>query len=519
MVIVVNERDPDSLRVGRHYSERRGVPEENILRLDAPTKETISRQEFVETIYNPLLRQLIEKDWIRGMTSPLRDDEGRMRGIVEGHRIAYLVLCRGVPLRVEHDPALVTPEMERTGRKEFLTSQASVDSELALLTVKAPSIAFMANPLFQNGEPSQLDLFRVIKVARLDGPTAAHAMALVDGALEAERKGLRGRAYLDVAGPHPNGVEWLRSTGEQIRALGYDLTVRDAQGVFPIAARFDAPVLYFGWYAPDMVGPFELEDFRFPPGAVAFHIHSFSARTLRSDTAGWSGPLVARGAAVTVGNVFEPYLELSHRPDLFLEHLRQGGNVGDAGAYSIRGYGWQAVLIGDPLYRPFALSLEEQLDAAMRSEEETLSSYSILRRMNQLVSEDERKEALTLGTQGLDRHPSLALALRVAELQVEARERRQALQTLRMFSHLQRVPLREVMVAKEAADLLSSLNEHARALEVYEILLREGRLRVELKLPLLEDGIRLADRLGGNGRTRAWRRELEAMRAAGGAAD
>src|SRR5690606_38786282 len=204
----------------------------------------------------------------------------------------------------------------------------SVDSELALLLVRAPSISYVTNPLFQNANPNPADLQRVIKVARLDGPTAKDAMALVDGALEAEEKGLRGRAYVDVTGPHANGVEWLRAVGKMTEEAGFDTTVRDGSGVFPVASRFDAPAIYFGWYANDLKGPFELEGFRFAPGAIALHIHSFSARTLRSETLGWTGPLVARGAAATWGNVYEPCLELSHLPHLFLAYLLQEGTVG-----------------------------------------------------------------------------------------------------------------------------------------------------------------------------------------------
>src|SRR5690606_29897869 len=123
---------------------------ENILAIEAPVSETISRAEFVEKIHNPLLRNLIEKDWVEGISSTLVDEEGRNRSLVEGHRMSYLVLCRGIPLRVENDPARITAEMTQAVKKEFLTNAASVDSELALLLVRAPSISYVTNPLFQN---------------------------------------------------------------------------------------------------------------------------------------------------------------------------------------------------------------------------------------------------------------------------------------------------------------------------------------------------------------------------------
>jgi uncharacterized protein (TIGR03790 family) len=508
VVIVVNARDADSLRIGRHYAERRGIPEANILKIDAPATETISRQEYIDTIHNPLQSKLLETGWLQGIPSTLKDRDGRFRSIIEGHRISYLVLCRGVPLRISNDPDSITPEMERSLQKEFLTNQASVDSELALLPVAAPWIGFVVNPLFGNASPAPLDLQRILKVSRLDGPTAAAAMALVDGAIEAEQRGLRGRAYVDTAGPHPNGVEWLRATAKQIRDQGFDLDLREAPGIFPVENRFDAPALYFGWYANDLAGPFELSGFGFPPGAIAFHIHSFSARTVRSGTAGWCGPLVERGAAVTLGNVFEPYLELSHQPQLFLESLLKGNTVGDAAAYSIRVYSWQNVVIGDPLYRPFLVPLDEQLERVRVGEGGALGSYAVIRRVNQLAARNQREEAITLARQSMERHPSLALALKLAQLQNEARDRRQAINTLRVFSHLRQVPLMEVMVAKEAADLLSVLNEQSQALAVYEVLLATPGLPPAVQRSLLESGVILADRLGQNQRTREWRSQL-----------
>src|SRR5689334_3507560 len=52
----------------------------------------------------------------------------------------------------------------------------------------------------------------------------------------------------------------------------------------------------------------------FVPGAFAYHLHSFSAASLRSTTRNWVGPLLAKGATITMGCVDEPYL--SGTPDV-----------------------------------------------------------------------------------------------------------------------------------------------------------------------------------------------------------
>ena len=62
---------------------------------------------------------------------------------------------------------------------------------------------------------------------------------------------------------------------------------------------------------------------------------------------------MALGVTATLGTVFEPYLQFTHRPSLFLRALSRGKNFGDAVYYALPALSWQAVAIGDPLYRPF----------------------------------------------------------------------------------------------------------------------------------------------------------------------
>ena len=46
--------------------------------------------------------------------------------------------------------------------------------------------------------------------------------------------------------------------------------------------------IYAGWYDGDVSGPFTLPKVEFMPGAFAYHLHSFSADTLRSETSHWA---------------------------------------------------------------------------------------------------------------------------------------------------------------------------------------------------------------------------------------
>jgi hypothetical protein len=108
-------------------------------------------------------------------------------------------------------------------------------------------------------------------------------------------------------------------------------------------------------------GPFTEPDFRFVPGAIAVHIHSFSASTLRDPKSNWVAPLVSKGAAASIGNVYEPYLQLTARLDIFNDRLLHGFTFAESAYMSIRALSWMSVMVGDPLYRPYASWL--QIDA------------------------------------------------------------------------------------------------------------------------------------------------------------
>jgi uncharacterized protein (TIGR03790 family) len=354
LILLANSNQPASLQVARHYADVRHVPLANIVILPMSSEETVSWSEFIDSIWNPLEAELVQRRWLDSIPMSLHDAEGRTKYSVSGHRISYLVICRGVPLRISNDPARYEHGPSFDDRSNFRANEAAVDSELSLLALPNHTIGgFLTNPLFGVDRPTTLQSQQVIKVSRLDGPALNEVLALPDRAILAERLGLKGRAYVDLGGNHPDGDRWLEEVVRQLEQLRITTVVDRKRTTFPADTPFESPVLYFGWYAERVNGPFLKTGFRFPDGAIAMHIHSFSAETLRRDSERWCGPFVARGVTATVGNVFEPYLQLTHRPDLLLRALARGDTFGDAVYFAQRALSWQTIAIGDPLYRPF----------------------------------------------------------------------------------------------------------------------------------------------------------------------
>lgn len=353
-VILVNSLQPESVALGRDYAKQRGIPAANLVALAMPTEETIRWHAFVDRVWQPLQDELLLRGWISGLFAAggERDGLGRRKVKLTGHRMAYLVVCRGTPLRIEPDPSLRLKAVVAGRTEENTTNQGAVDSELTMLAIGGYDLAgWLPNPYFNTARPPAVASL-VVKVSRLDGPTWEDARGLVRSALAGEREGLGGRYYVDTGGPFEAGDTWLEETARQLGWLGLAGEVDRNKSTFGPEAKITDAAWYFGWYAGELNGPFAQPGFRFRPGAIALHIHSFSAETLHSPMKNWCGPLVARGAAATFGNVYEPYLALSERPDLLVAALVRGETLGDAAYAAMPALSWKAIVIGDPLYRP-----------------------------------------------------------------------------------------------------------------------------------------------------------------------
>lgn len=513
VVVLANSDEPESVRLAEYYAEKRGVPKGNIIALPMPLAESVNWRTFVDAVFNPLQAELVKRDWIDAIGMELADTAGRKKYAMSGHNISYLVVCRGVPLKVVNDPKLPEENLPAAANKAFKTNAASVDGELALLAVSNPPLAaFVPNPLFKKDAPSALELQQIVKVGRLDGPTFGDARRLVDQALEAERTGLIGRAYVDIGGPHKTGDTWLEDTVKELEPLDYDMEVDRGRGSLGEWARMDGAALYFGWYAGAVNGPFLREGFTFPPGAVALHIHSYSANTLRSTTRGWVGPLVARGVTATFGNVTEPYLELTHQPHLVLKALARGDRLGDAAAYSVPVYSWQAMAVGDPLYRPFKVTAEAQW--AMR---ETLSPerrvYVVLRRMRELDRAGRRNDAIGIGREAQKEAFNLVVAVTLVDLQLKAGDTAGARAALEAATTRRRFAEEEAPVAAVVAQRLLEMKDAKAAVGVWYAVLGGRDLPKDVRVRWLKAALAAARAAKDARQAVRWDEELAALTA------
>jgi uncharacterized protein (TIGR03790 family) len=313
------------------------------LRLQAPTSDEVTREQFSRTIETPLIA------WF-----------GRQAA---HDRIACLVLTKGVPLRIAGT----------TGRNG---TTASVDSELALLYRRmtgkpVPPQGFVVNPYFTGDQPisawrpfshENVDIFLV---TRLDGYTADDAIALID---RAQAPAASGRVVLDMkAALDDKGNQWLQAAADRLRLMGLgDRVVLDTTSA---VVRDQQDVLgYYSWGSNDpAITDRDLHN-RFAPGAIAGQFVSTDGRTFQEPPAGWTfgrwpekdthhagspqslaGDLIRQGVTGVSAQVAEPFFDATIRPEILFPAYLSGFTLAEAYYLAMPFLSWQTVVVGDPL--------------------------------------------------------------------------------------------------------------------------------------------------------------------------
>lgn len=352
-IVVFNTKDLYAADLAGYYAQQRGIRFDHVVGLDCPTAEEITRDQYDRTIALPLRQMFLERDWWR------RADTAESQP-PERNLIRFIALIRGIPLKIAAAPNYPGdspgPRPPAGNRNE-----AAVDSELATLGLCARQISgFVPNPYFRAFSPI-LDANRpdLMLVSRLDGPSPAIVRRMIDDAIATERSGLAGFCYVDTRGikegGYAEGDEWLRQAAADAQHDGMPTILDAGDAQFAPAYPLRHAALYYGWYSQQVAGPIARPDFAFARGAVAAHIHSWSAGTVRDPAQNWVGPLLAKGAAATVGNVYEPYLTLTCHLGTFQERLRAGFTFAESAYMATPILSWMATVVGDPLYRPFRL--------------------------------------------------------------------------------------------------------------------------------------------------------------------
>lgn len=352
-VVIYNSDYAQSRELAQYYANKRGIPTDHLIGLECPIDDSMSRQQYDQMIRKPLFEAFVRRGWWKLTQKEVKDEKGNdvPVTVVEDSSVRVIALMRGIPFQIRRD--IQNPPNSKE-------DEASVDSELCLLGLAGQNLAgAVRNPYFNQGMRFQMYQATpgLMLVGRLDAPDAETVKRMIDDAILAEKTGLRGRAVIDLAqktGAYQEGEDWLIQSAILFREHGIPVFIDKEESL--IADHWPLPdtALYFGWYAPTASGAIASQSFRFMPGAIACHLHSFSGAAIRASDRHWVGPLLRQGAAAVLGNVFEPYLSLTVHFDLLNKRLLEGYTLVESSWVATPVLSWMNVVCGDPLYRPYA---------------------------------------------------------------------------------------------------------------------------------------------------------------------
>ncbi len=321
---------------------------ENVIRLTTSVEEQITLVDYGRTIEGPIAQALTKHG--------------------SHDRILYLVLTKGIPLRIEGT----------AGRKG---TTSSVDSELTLLYRRLTGTAVavvgpIANPYFLGERPitdaqpfthRQHDIFLV---TRLDGFSEQDVIELID---RAQTPSPTGRIVLDQrTGSDAAGERWLSAAAARLKDLGQADRVLLENTPAPVRNQQDV-LGYYSWGSNDPQNRARRLGHRFVPGAIAATFMSTDARTFKMPPDGWApaaensdaasvfagssqslaGDLIREGVTGLAANVSEPYLDGAIRPDILFPAYLSGFSLVEAFYLASPYLSWQTVVLGDPLCAPF----------------------------------------------------------------------------------------------------------------------------------------------------------------------
>jgi uncharacterized protein (TIGR03790 family) len=337
VLLVVNDNSPLSRDIGEYYGRRRGVPAQNICRIKASTGEEISREDYDRQIARPVGAFL------------------RKNGLQES--IYYIVTTAGVPLKI-------------SGAGDGMSSSAaSVDSELALLysdlkTGKPHHIeGAIPNPFFGKRDRAfSHPEYPIYLVTRLAAYDFDGVKGIIERSLAATN---RGKFVLDLRGPDDEqGNDWLRNAAI---LLPKDRVVLE-ETTQPVYEQTEV-IGYASWGSNDRHRERRVPGFRWLPGGIVTEYVSTDGRTFAKPPDRWTPSMdwinhsawfaespqsmladyILEGATGGSGHVYEPYLNMTPRPDLLLPAYYSGRNLAESYYLAIPGLSWQNIVVGDPL--------------------------------------------------------------------------------------------------------------------------------------------------------------------------
>jgi uncharacterized protein (TIGR03790 family) len=368
VLVIRNDDSPASVEIADDYMLRRKVP--NVLDVHCrdsalgADKETISYADFQEAVEKPLRAYLAKHS-----------------------KIDFIVTTKGVPIRITDAPSL-----GMAGKQPSLDSFIAAlgyDNQPGALRVDLNDSGFTGkaflNRYWDAHEPFSHEKFGGYLVTRLDAYTVDQAKALTTYSLQAEKTPPAGEILLDTCpafgygDPAAQPVSAVTKSADpaaaakSINELAYKEYNAD---MLCAAAKLQAKGLpveldktdkfvggkgdlmgYCSWGSND--AHFDAKAYsllRFAPGGICETAVSTSGRTFLPTTGGQSliADLIAGRVTGAKGYCDEPLLQAIASPTILFDRYTSGWTLAESYYAASRFVGWEDIVVGDPLCRPYS---------------------------------------------------------------------------------------------------------------------------------------------------------------------
>lgn len=363
VLVIENANSGASIEIAADYIRERHIP--NLLPIQCqdsaadPGKETLPYSDFKSSIEAPL------------------------RAYLTAHpKIDFIVLTKGIPIRLTGAP---TGESGNQPSLDSMIASFGYESrkDTARITLNDSGFTGKAwvNRFWNSHERFSHAKFGGYLVTRLDGYTIDEAKGLVRLALQAEKNGPTGTILLDTAPSHglgdvskvPLAIMDAKSDGTAVLGeLNYNEYDADMVAAAGVLQKKNVPVLLdrqdaFVGHRGDLMGycswgsndpHFDAAGYlllRFNPGAIAETAVSTSARTFLPTTGGQSliADLIHGRVTGVKGYCDEPLLQAVASPTILFDRYTSGWTLAESFYAASRLVGWEDIVIGDPLCRPY----------------------------------------------------------------------------------------------------------------------------------------------------------------------
>ncbi len=330
-VVVVNDRSPHSLEVGRYYAERRGIPEDRIFHLRTTNGFSLDTAAFSNEIRNPLIAWL----GASGLSNQLDtlvfapDIPYRIhRGPLSDQRYSGLTSCMFYDFKSSPNPFVFGCQLAPDGGQDYF------EAERVFAHADAPSGG------------------RYWISALLTASNRDEARRLVDRSVAADATAPTSTVLLLHTDDPLRNLRWpqFEDVHFRLRLLGGPCTaeVVDANAVVNRTNIIG--------YLTGLGTVGQLEQNHFLPGAFGHHLTSYAGYLF--DAPGQMSALdwLHHGGVGSYGPVVEPCNFLAKYPhSRWAFWYARGFSLGEAIYQSIQAP-YPGVVVGDPLCAPFAVT-------------------------------------------------------------------------------------------------------------------------------------------------------------------